>query len=135
MLNTRALTTLAEILADGQSTAHVRFLDEVGGLRPRFSDLRCPCTIRTLLYRWADLRPHIREGLDAELHQRWHEFKSIDQDGAVSAPVMVAQLSPVSTPPQKSADFGQQVVCKPGVERREDGFDRFLGWLACLLGR
>lgn len=137
MTTPHALQTLAQILTAAEPAAYTRFLDAVGDLRVRPSHLRCPYPIKALLVRWSNLRPHVREALAADLEQRWQAFAATDPV-EVPPPVTTAAteaLPAVNSAPVNNTRVKLRVSAPPGTARREDAFDRLLGWLACLLGR
>ena len=151
MTNVHTLSILKQTLGAGDQAAHARFLDAVGDFTIRPSNLRSTYPIKTLLWRFNDLKPHVREGLEAELRDRWQVFTSEDlkaaDRGAQSNPTPPARPEAVSPTPERSErnaflpavaptpERSERNAFLPAVARREDAFDRFLGWLACLLGR
>lgn len=96
----------------------------------RSAILCCSYPIKTLLWRVSDLKPHVRAGLEADLRNRWLAFAPnalVDADSGPDnispSPSLMAPAAPSLSRPESKAFH------------REDIFDRFLGWLAALLGR
>ncbi|MDJ0883530.1 MAG: hypothetical protein QNJ48_05190 [Desulfobacterales bacterium] len=135
MTNAHTFSVLKQILGAGDQAAHARFLEAIGDMTIRPAVLRNTYPIKTLLWRYNDLKPHVREGLEADLRDRWQAYIPEDLEDTDRSkennPPPTARPEPTAPIPARY----ERNVFPPAVARREDAFDRFLGWLACLLGR
>jgi hypothetical protein len=133
----QTLETLAQLLGTGTPAMHVRFLEAVGDLRTRPRHLRCSYAVKTLLWRWPDLKPHVRAGLAADLAERWQAYAAEAEDAALAVQKPSAPAGQLESVPKPAGQTCRAPATPPPViaPRREDAFDRFLGWLAGLLGR
>jgi hypothetical protein len=136
MTANQTLDTLAQLVGTGTPAMHARFLEAVGDMHTRPRHLRCPYPVKTLLRRWPDLKPHVRAGLAADLTERWQAYAVEAEDTASAVQKPSATADPPEPAPRPSEHTCRATAPPPSIApRREDAFDRFLGWVAVLLGR
>ena len=97
MTDAPTLSILKQILGSGDQATHARFLEAVGDLTIRPAVRRNTYPIKSLLWRFNDLKPHVRESLETEVRNRWQAFtpeSRADADGGT-------QNNPSSSAPPK----------------------------------